>query len=214
MKSRQIAERLGIEEAHMLEFQQFTSMWDAKMHDFERHQQELEQGMKERHSMELHEFRIKLREEAERPAKFSRELLNLRKIQETLAKQREYAEAHKIKKKADALEAWELEKQSLSNQKAQGNREGKLNHQQNQELLALRKRISSGRDELKKQRQVELERLLQRFQNVKMELEQQQSIERMKLAKYAGMAPAPAAVEKGSSGKKTGKKGKGSTIRR
>jgi hypothetical protein len=36
--------------------------------------------------------------------------LNLRKIQDTLAKQKEYAEAHKIKLKSDALEAWELGK--------------------------------------------------------------------------------------------------------
>jgi len=33
-----------------------------------------------------------------------------RSIQQTLAKQKEYAEAHKIKLKADNLEAFELEK--------------------------------------------------------------------------------------------------------
>ena len=31
MRSRQIAERLGVEEAHMLEFQQFNMVWDKKM---------------------------------------------------------------------------------------------------------------------------------------------------------------------------------------
>lgn len=31
MRSRQIAERLGVEEAHMLEFQQFNHIWDQKM---------------------------------------------------------------------------------------------------------------------------------------------------------------------------------------
>jgi hypothetical protein len=31
MRSRQIAERLGVEEAHMLEFQQFNMIWDRKM---------------------------------------------------------------------------------------------------------------------------------------------------------------------------------------
>jgi len=36
--------------------------------------------------------------------KYSKDLLNLRKIQETLAKQKDYAEAHKMKLKADALE--------------------------------------------------------------------------------------------------------------
>ena len=37
MRSRQIAERLGVEEAHMLEFQQFNQIWDSKMKDYEEH---------------------------------------------------------------------------------------------------------------------------------------------------------------------------------
>ena len=34
MRSRQIAERLGVEEAHMLEFQQFNHIWDQKMAEY------------------------------------------------------------------------------------------------------------------------------------------------------------------------------------
>ena len=36
MKARQIAERLGVEEAHMLEFQQFNKTWDKKNADYEK----------------------------------------------------------------------------------------------------------------------------------------------------------------------------------
>lgn len=57
----------------------------------------------------MREFQSKLIEKQQRP-KFSRELLNLRRIQERLAKAKDYAEAHKMKLKADALEAWELER--------------------------------------------------------------------------------------------------------
>ncbi len=35
MRARQIGEMLGIEEAHMLEFQQFNSGWDSKMEEYE-----------------------------------------------------------------------------------------------------------------------------------------------------------------------------------
>ena len=35
MRSRQLAERLGVEEAHMLEYQQFNMDWDRKMGDYE-----------------------------------------------------------------------------------------------------------------------------------------------------------------------------------
>ena len=35
LRSRQEAQRLGIEEAHMLEFQQFNAMWDRKMKEYD-----------------------------------------------------------------------------------------------------------------------------------------------------------------------------------
>ena len=36
MRARHIGEMLGIEEAHMLEFQQFNRGWDSKMADYEK----------------------------------------------------------------------------------------------------------------------------------------------------------------------------------
>jgi hypothetical protein len=89
MRSRQIAERLGVEEAHMLEFQQFNLIWDRKMTEYETHAEELVEAMKERHASELRDYQRKLMGKQIRP-KFSKDLLNLRKIQETLAKQKEY----------------------------------------------------------------------------------------------------------------------------
>src|ERR1700752_4289554 len=47
MRSRQIAEKLGVEEAHMLEFQQFNLLWDKKMADYEKHAEDLVEAMKE-----------------------------------------------------------------------------------------------------------------------------------------------------------------------
>jgi len=44
---------LGVEEAHMLEFQQFNLIWDKKMAEYELHAEELVEAMKERHSAEL-----------------------------------------------------------------------------------------------------------------------------------------------------------------
>lgn len=88
MRSRQIAERLGVEEAHMLEFQQFNVIWDKKVAEYESHAEELVEAMKERHASELRDYQRKLLGKQIRP-KFSKDLLNLRKIQETLAKQKE-----------------------------------------------------------------------------------------------------------------------------
>lgn len=48
MRSRQIAERLGVEEAHMLEFQQFNIVWDKKMADYEHHAEDMVFSMRVR----------------------------------------------------------------------------------------------------------------------------------------------------------------------
>jgi hypothetical protein len=88
MRSRQIAERLGVEEAHMLEFQQFNVVWDKKMSDYEEHAASLVEAMMDRHGAELREYQRRLLTKEIRP-KFSKDLLNLRKIQDTLAKQKE-----------------------------------------------------------------------------------------------------------------------------
>lgn len=60
-------------------------------------------------------------------------------------------------------------------------REAKFKHQKQQELIALQKRLQSGREEMKKQRELDLERLLQRYRNVKNELEAQQNLERIRM---------------------------------
>lgn len=91
MRSRQIAERLGVEEAHMLEFQQFNALWDKRMAEFEQKSADLEEAMKERHGSELMEYIRTAQQEPLRKPKFSKELLNLRQIQQTLAKQKDYA---------------------------------------------------------------------------------------------------------------------------
>lgn len=69
-----------------------------------------------------------------------------------------YGEAHKIKLKSDALEAWELEKWRNLKQQEMFQREVTFKQRQKQDLDALQKRIQSGREEQKKQRQVDLER--------------------------------------------------------
>jgi len=195
MRSRQIAERLGVEEAHMLEFQQFNLVWDKKMADYEKHADEMVDVMKNRHQEELQDYQKELLSKQVKP-KFSRELLNLRKIEDRLAKQKDYSEAHKMKLKSDQLEAWELEKWRNAKQQENFQKEAQFKHKRQQELVALCKRIQTGREEQKKQRQLDLERLLQRYANVKAELEAQQNLERIRADRFSSLAPG---ASKGSS---------------
>ena len=99
---------------------------------------------------------------------------------------KQYAEAHKIKLKADHLEKVELEKLRSEHAHKLAAQEMQFAQRQTAELQALEKRIETARQEHKIQRQQDLERLLQRYQNVKSELEAQQNIERIRSDKYKG----------------------------
>jgi len=183
LRSRQIAQRLGVEEAHMLEFQQFNSMWDNKMKEYEQRAGELLEAMRQRHVLDLREFHKKKEEATTMRPKHSKDLLDLRKIQVTLAKQGDYAEAQRVKVQGDGLEATEVERARQEREQQTLGTEGKLLHRQEQELKALRKRITSGAEEQRQARQQDLERLLQRYHNVKSELESQQHTERIRSSK-------------------------------
>ncbi|KAL3774834.1 hypothetical protein ACHAWO_003543 [Cyclotella atomus] len=178
MKAQQIKERLGVEEAHMLEFQQFNLLWDKKSKEYEDQCDNNTKAMKDRHLEELKEFQQKLLEKQQKP-KFSTVLLNYRKIEERLARSKNYSEAHKVKAKADRLEAEETEQWNEKKQKEMFQQESQFKATKRQELNALQKRIKTGREAHKKQRQLALERLVQRYQNVKNELDASQNLERM-----------------------------------
>ena len=138
--------------------------------------------MKQRHAAELEEFQKKILAKQPKP-KFSTELLNHRKVQDHLAKAKDYTEAHKVKAKADRLEAEETEKWLQKRQDGMFQQEENWKQQKLQELAALQKRIQTGREGQKKQRTLELERLVQRYQNVKNELDAQHNLERLRIEK-------------------------------
>merc|ERR1712188_197009 len=80
------------------------------MEEFKANAKQLIDTMKKAHSRKLVNFKERLQKSQPYRPKFSKELLNTRKIQETLAKMKQYSEAHKVKLKADRLEEIELEK--------------------------------------------------------------------------------------------------------
>lgn len=213
MRARQIGEMLGIEETHMLEFQQFNSSWDAKMKENENKAEGLISIMKERHEKEFEEFQTKLQSKQQKP-KFSTELLNYRKIEEHLVKSKDYNEAHKTKVKADELESIETERWIKRKRKDMARQENQFKHTKQQELSALLKRIQAGKEEQKKQRKIALERLLQRYQNIKKELEAQQNLERINREKQLTSGSSTGRYTGGSIGRRDSMKSKKKSIKR
>jgi len=185
LRSEQLAERLGIEEAHVKELQEFNALWDQKVKDFEAHAANLQAMLAERHQQEHASHIEKIRREtAPRTPRWSRDLLNQRKIQETLAKQKNYQEAHKAKVRADQMEADEYKAWSSKRESKMALLEEQFLTKQRMEMHGLLKRIQSGREEQKQARRTELERLLQRYHNVKTQIESQQTIIRLRAEKY------------------------------
>lgn len=181
LKIRQRTEKSRLEDANSNMVCQFNVMWGKEVEQFEAQSQELESSMRERHALEFREFQRALESEPKKHPKFSRELLNLRKIQETLAKQKEYTEAHKVKVRADAMEDWELKKLEHDDQTHVDKRLQQFRHQQAQEYAALHKRLARERQEMLTQRQSDYDRINRRFRNVHRELTLQQRFEKLRL---------------------------------
>ena len=179
MKREQIRERLGMEEAHMLEYQQFNSEWDKRCKDYDDQCESQLNAMREHHLEELKEFQQKLLERQQTP-KYSPVLLTYRKTEEHLARAKNYAQAHAIKEKADRLQAKETEQWNKMKQKELFQKESQFKSCKRQELSALQKRINAGREEQLQRRAFELERLMQRYRNVKNEMEASQKLERIR----------------------------------
>lgn len=200
LRSQQLAERLGVEEAHMKELQEFNDIWDRKVSEFEAHAANLQSTLAARHKQEHQQQLEKVRRETEpRTPRWSRDLLNLRKIMETLAKQKKYAEAGKTKVHADQLEAKEHAMWKAKREARIAALEEQFLHKQQLEMGGLLKRIQSGREEQKQARKGELERLLQRYHNVKTQLESQQKIIQQRVDRYP-TAPGQMSVSRPQSG--------------
>jgi hypothetical protein len=176
-EQRALCVKLGIETAHMQELQEFNDVWDAKDAEFEMHVASLHEALKERHKENLAKHMEQIEAETEpRHAKWSKELLNQRKIEETLVKQKNYVEAAKIKEEVDKLERKEEAKYKALRRAKLSSLEDQFKQKQHLEMSGLMARINANRSEHKQARKKELERLLQRYHNVKTQHETQQKI--------------------------------------
>jgi len=169
--SRQEVEAESVEMAHDREQAYFFGVWDKRMAEFEETAEEAFEKLAEKHRLELTTFQEQFAaRESQRTPKLSRDLLNLRRIQEALVKQKDYTEAMKVKRDADKMEAKELTALQAKGQEHMRVKTAEIQRRQNQEHEALAKRIQRSRDEALRQRDQEYRRMLQRYNNVKISL--------------------------------------------
>jgi len=180
-----LAQRLSAEELHMKDTQEFNDLWDRKMQELEENSESLKNALAQRHEQELHAYMEKLRQDIEpKHPRWSVELLNMRKVQETLAKLKKYSEAGKTKAKADQMEAMEAEEWQAKRDLKIAAFEEKFVQKQRLEMMGLIKRIESGKAERVQTRQTEFLRLVQRGQNTKKQLANTHKIVQQRSDKY------------------------------
>jgi hypothetical protein len=182
IRARQISERQDVQLAHNMQFSDFNASWDKYMEEYDSMAQMYIQQMTERHAMVLLEFQKQLRAEiAARPPRWSHDLMETRRRQHVNARNKNYAEAQKLKKQCDQIEEKERREMEQGQSVIFARKEAKYRQQQQSELQALLKRIECRRKEHIKQRNLDSKRLLQRNRNVQAVLESKQAMESQRL---------------------------------
>jgi len=176
LRAQQIAQRQDVQIAHNMQFDEFNASWDNYMEEFDRMSQMYVQQMQERHAGQLESLRTTMMQTAtDKPAKYSKELLDWRRKEKILARQKKYAEAQKIKRIADELEIAERRAGGSGLQKNIKLKEEKMRKEHTREFDVLLKRVSARRQEHLKQRKSDMKRLVQRNRNVQQVLESKQA---------------------------------------
>lgn len=156
-----------IQSAHIQQYQQFNQHWDEMIQKIQQEDEQECEEAENRHVMQLQENRQNLEENLPVTFKHSTELLNQRKIQQNLAKQKNYQEAHEVQQKANQMEELESQKHTETRHKKILSAEAKLMQKQQNEMGALRKKLENKMNEYLKKREQEHNQILQNYENSK-----------------------------------------------
>lgn len=192
MRMAQDQELQSVENTQKQQFAEFSAAWDNYMAEYEATAYRSLEKLKEKHMLEFQSFREKVLREARMRVKHSKELLELRKKEQTLAKQGMYDQAEVVKNKADQLEEWERARNEAQVEQMAEKKEAQLRRQQQLALAALLKRIQRDRSEQLKHRQMDSQRLMQRNKNQLNDLLLKQSNETKKVMEQVKRALRPA----------------------
>lgn len=96
IKKRHVAEKSEVEKAHEEELGELNEHWDRKLEEFEAEALRVDEETRGKHEEELLSYQADLEESLGSRPKETSEIINLRKIEESLARQENYQEAHQV----------------------------------------------------------------------------------------------------------------------
>ena len=114
------------------------------MMEYQHEAERMENETAERHQEEQIEFEEEVARSLAQSKRESSEVINLRKIEESLAKQENYIEAHKVQKQIQGLERTEFEKWNRIKSNKLKNLMEQLRSKQRTELNALEQKVQQG----------------------------------------------------------------------
>lgn len=182
-----LKEKVEIEEAYLNEFNDFQAKWNKKLEKFEKKVEESRKEMMAHQKTQLDEAIAQVEEKYAIKAKESNNvILNMQKIEKTLAKQKNYIEAQKTK------ESWQKEKESLATKQKLAI-ESKKNEilseyeiKNKKEIDEFIERINDMRINLENERQRELDALLLKYDKIKTQLKMVQDSEAKRIENAIG----------------------------
>ncbi|CAG9323709.1 unnamed protein product [Blepharisma stoltei] len=169
LSERQAKEAADLETTFEEEFKAFNDDWDNRMNTYKENCKEMEQQMKGKQENEFETTKKSLEESIPIIPKHSSEYLNLKRIQDTLVRNKEYVEAHAIQQQMIDLEENEKKDWGKDRDTQISLALSTLSKRHEHELEAFKLKAGKGFDELKKLRAAEMESLLKRYQNLKAE---------------------------------------------
>lgn len=177
IKQRQKTDLQILEESQEKETAELNSIWDDKFHQYRAACKAGEQELKKRQQEFYASEDERLSSTLPVLPKHSSELLNLRKMQELVIRQKEFREAHHLQQKLNELEGECQEKWLEERGEKIKKKLKKVTDAFEQEIQNYRQKAISGFNELKRQKARELNSIERRCSNLKQDMTGQQRIE-------------------------------------
>lgn len=172
LKNYHLKERCEIEDACVKEFEAFNLFWEKKAKEFEQNVVVITEEFEKRQKERYEQFILKVSQDDKiKKNCITNDVLNLQKVEVTLAKQKNYIEAQNARVK------WqELIKENFNRFKSKAEKERlhlieEFEKRQKKETVDFAKKIEDLREEQVRIRKSELDKLIQKYDKLKSEID-------------------------------------------
>ncbi len=171
LREKQQSEKDGLESEYEKELDGLNNKWEERLQKNDEEANKQYEEVKEKQQKEMMDLQENLQKNAPTQIKMTPEILNLEYQISVLVKDQRYNEAAVVQKKLEKLKEQALRKGHGALDDSFRNKLEAANKRQENELIAIEKRINSNRDALIKEKDLEFDQLNSRFRVYREKLE-------------------------------------------